>query len=175
MGRTLLRSLHNKLLSVSMKSIYSASLGILTTIYVVLFVSFAHSLYLDVTIAPKIEACKSFLGVKSCDFVAYFFLGYMESLQVLCGLTCSILTLVLLGKLTNLKLSREVIALSYLVSSLLYLLAFREFNQHVFNFVISTVIVYSTFYWLIIKVLIHLTSHSSRTNNSWLLLLRRLF
>ena len=159
-----------------MRSIYSAGLGFLTTAFVILFQIFAYHLRLDVAVAPKIESCKSLFNIESCNFLSYILVMYMESLQVFCGLICSLTTIIILGNvLKNFKLAKFQMVLVFAFSYVTFYFVFTDFDFIMFIYFSITSAIYSISLLLLVKVLINLTSCSRGKNYSWLFSLRSTF
>jgi len=143
-----------------MKLIYSGSIGVLTTVFSLLFMGYADSLRLDFTVAPKVEMCKSIFNISSCDLVAYFFVMCMELPQILCGLFCTLITIMVVGNLLNkIKLSKFLIACVFCVSYVTFFTLYNFPTFNIFIYIVVTAVIYSLVLLLLIKVSIHLTSH----------------
>ncbi len=151
----------NAALSVYMKLFYSASIGVLTTLFTLLFIGYAHFLRLDFAVAPKVELCRSMFNINSCDLIAYFFVMCMEIPQVLSGLLCSLITILVVGNYSNkIKLSNLLIACSFFVSYVIFFITLYSSSAfNIFIYIVVTAVIYSLVLLLLIKGVIHLTSH----------------
>jgi len=157
-----------------MKYLLSISTGFFGIgLYIVLFPMLYKLAYLNIGIAPKIQSCREHLYEKVCVSYSYF-LTYLLEAPILLICFIIIAGFIAIVSLLNPKIRPNIllIGITYCIVRIL-LSVFGGYPITVS--VLFAFIFQSVLFMLVLWVSRYLTSRSSRTNNSWLLLLRRLF